>query len=756
MVKKVLRILLWIFLFTLFLFSSTFLFASFWLVNTWGNLNMEEIIFHIKAPMQGANYDVVKLFLSHYMVPVLVFFVILLSVFLVFRKKKLTKKLYIIILPISSVLIVFSSFLYLNHKLAAIEYLKNQNQSSDFIENNYVDPATTKIEFPEKKRNLIYIYLESTEITFADNLSGGAFKNNVIPELTEIALENECFSGNSSKLNGGLSMEGSTWTMGAMFAHTSGLPLKIGLGNEALSKQETFFPSLITLGDILESEGYTNEFMCGSKSGFGGRALYLKEHGNYKIFDHDYAIKKGLIPEDYMVWWGYEDEKLFEFAKSELTDLSESSEPFNFTILTADTHFENGFLCRLCTDEYGTDRYSNVFACSSRQVSSFIEWCTQQDFYENTTIIVVGDHLTMDSNYCDNVSEGYIRKTYLACINAPIKPADPTKMRFFTTMDMFPTTIAALGAKIDGDRLGLGTNLYSEKETLLEQYGYDSLNSYLSAKSTFMESLSNVEVDKQLIQSLKDSTDFSYTLDASETEDSILNLKMFSNTKFGQISGFQKIYAKVSYDDKNIEQDFIVDSKIETNSQSTAEIPLPDITKETDISVTIYICFEDESYELWNTTIVAPYLHTRYINKYLQGFPKGSVVIIAAKDDMSRGLNYATLGLLRDLGIESDLPNGFRHGFIAVITDEGVQYEKMDNGCTLSYSGEIGKIKYSIKSSGYDDENISSIIINGEEYSPDQRGLNFVVCDPDSGEILSVASFDTYKTGCPINEEKGS
>ena len=40
-------------------------------------------------------------------------------------------------------------------------------------------------------------------------------------------------------------------------------------------------------------------------------------------------------------------------------------------------------------------------------------------------------------------------------------------------MDMFPTTIAALGAEIEGDRLGLGVNLYSDKQTLAEQYTFD-------------------------------------------------------------------------------------------------------------------------------------------------------------------------------------------------------------------------------------------------------------------------------------------
>ena len=47
-------------------------------------------------------------------------------------------------------------------------YLHIQNSYSTLIEDNYVNPSQTTITFPEKKRNLIYIYLESMESTYSD------------------------------------------------------------------------------------------------------------------------------------------------------------------------------------------------------------------------------------------------------------------------------------------------------------------------------------------------------------------------------------------------------------------------------------------------------------------------------------------------------------------------------------------------------------------------------------------------------------
>ena len=98
---------------------------------------------------------------------------------------------------------------------------------------------------------MIYIFLESMETTYADTANGGAFRENVIPELTEIAQENEDFSGESEELNGAYMTTGTSWTMGAMFAHTSGLPLNISIGSNDMDTQDHFFPGIFTLGDIL-------------------------------------------------------------------------------------------------------------------------------------------------------------------------------------------------------------------------------------------------------------------------------------------------------------------------------------------------------------------------------------------------------------------------------------------------------------------------------------------------------------------------
>ena len=72
--------------------------------------------------------------------------------------------------------------------------------------------------------------------------------------------------------------------------------------------------------------------------------------------------------------------RLFEFAKNRLGELATQNEPFNLTMLTVDTHFEDGYVCDKCDDRFGNNQYANVMACSSKQVAEFVEWVQQQDF----------------------------------------------------------------------------------------------------------------------------------------------------------------------------------------------------------------------------------------------------------------------------------------------------------------------------------------------------------------------------------------
>ena len=501
MLKKILKTIGVILTYLIFSISVIAFVSLLWMFHTWQNLSPDELFFQLKNSIAGTNADMIRAYILPY--GLIWFLSILLAVIvglLLYRKKRIIFRFTACLWLVSLFCLIFGSYLT-NKKLDLIHFLKNENTNSEFIKEHYVDPAEVSITFPEKKRNLIYIYLESMESTYADTQSGGGFEDkNVIPELCELSYENESFSGNRKLINGGIPMYSCTWTMAGLFAQTSGLPLKVSIHGNEMNTQTSFFPGVTSLGDILAKEGYQNIFMCGSDITFAGRQKYFQQHGNYTLMDYYYAKNQAWIPKDYQVWWGYEDEKLIANAKRTLTELATSSKPFNFSMLTVDTHFEDGYVCENCENEYGDDQYSNVIACSSKQISEFVSWIQEQDFYANTTIILCGDHATMDSDYCNSVSSDYIRKTYTTIINSAKENKNPSIPRVYTTMDLFPTTLAALGASIEGDKLGLGTNLYAGCQTLVEEYGYKTLNEHLKLHSDFMDSLADLTMSKALKQ----------------------------------------------------------------------------------------------------------------------------------------------------------------------------------------------------------------------------------------------------------------
>lgn len=475
-----------------------------WMLKTWTGLTMEELVYHLNTSLEGTNSDMIWDFVLSCVVIAAMVFVLLVCFCVFFRKRKKIYGSFLSVIMVLSVAMASVSVSNVWTTLDVSAYTNNQSEYSTFIDDNYVDPRNVEITFPEQKRNLIYIFLESMENTFSDEENGGAFEQNVIPELTELSQQNENFSGNSRLLNGGYAMPGATWTVAAMFAQSTGLPLNIPIEQNSMNTQDSFFTGVKSIGDILADEGYHQTLLIGSDAEFGGRKLFYEEHGNFEIDDYNYAAENGLIPEGYRVWWGYEDKRLFEFAKEKLTELSLQEEPFNLTMLTVDTHFEDGYRCEECPDRYGDNVYADVMACSSSQVYKFVQWIQKQPFYENTTIVISGDHPTMDSDFCEDVPEDYTRKVYTTYINADVSN-ESNGYRTYTTFDNFPTTLASLGVTIEDDRLGLGTNLFSGKDTLSEIYGYEIESREISKRSELIDQLTEgISLQKEEPENVED------------------------------------------------------------------------------------------------------------------------------------------------------------------------------------------------------------------------------------------------------------
>ena len=368
------------------------------------------------------------------------------------------------------------------------EYIINRSKDTDIYEKYYVDTNNVKVTLPKKKKNLVLIYLESMEASLFSKENGGAFDKSIIPELEEVAKNNVSIS-NSDLLGGAYTLTSTSFTISSITASTTGTPINIKLF-QGYSNEKPFMKSVRSLGNILSDNGYNLELIQGSEKEFSALDLYALYNGNYKVFDNNTAKAKGLVDNNYFEWWGIEDRKLLEFSKNEVLELANKNEPFAIMLFTMDTHFKDGYQDKKCTKTF-SEPLANSYACSSQMVNDYLNWLKEQDFYEDTTIVLLGDHQVMqDSFYKEH--KDYDRVNYNAFINGSINKN--IKNRKFSQYDMYPTILASMGATIEGNKLGFGVNLFSDEKTLIELLGKEVFNNELLKSSDYYDKY--IYVDK--------------------------------------------------------------------------------------------------------------------------------------------------------------------------------------------------------------------------------------------------------------------
>lgn len=487
--KKRAVLILWF----VFVLCSVAFMSVRWLATYYSGISIQEILFHIAMPLEGTSKDLIDSFLREVLAPVGTLSLALLvfglfgarrSVDIDFSFPSSTVSLRLRgAIMVNSFFIVFSIFSIgfasaeLIESFGVINYIRYATASTDLYTNEYIDPANVAFKFPATKRNLVLVFLESVESSFFLQEDGGNYSDDLMPEFAALAKANVHFS-DSDVLGGANQVGGTGWTIAALVAHTMGIPLVLPFYGNAYQGYDEFLPGAKGLTDILGAAGYEQRFLIGSDKKFAGRDTLFETHGNVLVKDTTYYKNAGLVPPDYSVWWGFEDQKLYSLAKRELTELAAGDKPFNVMLLTVDTHHVGGYVCELCDDEFD-EQYKNVLACASRQAQDFVSWIQRQAWFENTAIVLVGDHFYMDGSF---LPVGAKRRTYNVYIN-PFSHPVRSVYRDFSTLDTLPSILDSLGVSYDAPGLGLGRSLFKDTQTLLEQYGKASIDQELSKKN---------------------------------------------------------------------------------------------------------------------------------------------------------------------------------------------------------------------------------------------------------------------------------
>lgn len=434
-----------------------------WAAKTFPVTDANAVILTLEMPFDTFAYSMVRKYLAS-TIPYSLITAILLTVLLYTLLSSFKRRL----LPITIYFMATVGMFI--HDIPIMDYIyilngeaEKASTYSPFFEQNYIHPDSVKITPPDQKRNLILIYLESMENSFSEL--------GLTPEITELAKENINFGKTGDHIGGGYDAIGSNHTFGATATRTMGVPLV------TLYNTTPAYKRYKSLYKILDEQKYHQIFFQGNFGLFEQFEDFFIEQSVKEIYGPDDLIERlNLNREEIIQRHGMktvQDKDAFIFAEQILDTISE---PFTLTFFTIDTHSPNGIYdpdCIKASDESKEDEILKATArCVSMHLGKFLDFVKTKPYYQNTSIIITGDHLFMGDRVVKNNPD---RKWIDIFINAAKTPSKGEK-RLFTDIDMNPTILSAMGFSIEGDRLGLGTDLFSEKNTLFEDLGADSLN----------------------------------------------------------------------------------------------------------------------------------------------------------------------------------------------------------------------------------------------------------------------------------------
>lgn len=139
------------------------------------------------------------------------------------------------------------------------------------------------------------------------------------------------------------------------------------------------------------------------------------------------------------------------------------------------------------------------------------------------------------------------------------------------------------------------------------------------------------------------------------------------------------------------------------------------------------------------------------INEYLTKIQEDCyTAVITVKGNAVGHISEETKAILRSMGVSETMMTNKESGYIGIL-DSGKIIEQKEGYELLEYKSMVGDIKVEAKSGGRLFGNQSHTLIDGEEYSPDNTGINIVVYDKDLKRVADSVSFKTTKASNKIS-----
>lgn len=142
------------------------------------------------------------------------------------------------------------------------------------------------------------------------------------------------------------------------------------------------------------------------------------------------------------------------------------------------------------------------------------------------------------------------------------------------------------------------------------------------------------------------------------------------------------------------------------------------------------------------------------LQEYLNNISDECLIIISVKDEATKALDENTLLYLNSFGLEADLKDKYRWSYLAILNKGRKLFEPIEMVAkkqlkyNLNKGDRIGQFKLDfdleIISGGNKFGNISSIKIDGKEYSKNITGFNIVIYNTKTNQVEDSVNFNTH------------
>ena len=384
-----------------------------------------------------------------------------------------------------------------------IDYALAENNEfievSNYVKSNQINP-NSELFGVAKDQNIIVISLESLQ-EFAINLEVNG--EEVTPFLNQFIQECYYFDNFYQQTSQGKTSDAEFITENSLYAADR--------GSAFYAKSQNQYESLAS---IFKGQGYYTAVFHANEKEFWNRETMYEALG----FDHFFDESAFLVNEENSFGWGLTDEAFFEQTLNYLKGLPQ---PFYAKLLTLTNHYpfeipeQYQYISSPETNNEIVNHYITTVRYLDEALKSFITNLKESGLYDNTMIVMYGDHYGLSESYYEDLAillqeEEITLNRHLDLqrvpfiIHLPNQEEGEVVSTVSGQIDMKPTLLNLVGLPVNA-YINFGQDLFAadRRELIVLRDGSFIGSEYRYADSTCLRSDSGELVDQSFCESLE-------------------------------------------------------------------------------------------------------------------------------------------------------------------------------------------------------------------------------------------------------------